>query len=135
MTGLGRCALVTLIGRPWKRRRSSSTLVGTVAEWVTRAAGGTRVGSGCRCKRRSMWGGWLDLSGAWPILELAEPLTPALREASRRSSPDGSVSTQWQLADDDLQLEGLTVHGILRGDRKSTRLNSSHGSISYAVFC
>src|SRR5207245_11661135 len=34
-------------------------------------------------------------------------------------------------------------HGILRGgrrvaqkqDRKSTRLNSSHGSISYAVFC
>src|SRR5207245_7329603 len=24
---------------------------------------------------------------------------------------------------------------ILTGDRKSTRLNSSHGSISYAVFC
>src|SRR2546422_3775843 len=27
-----------------------------------------------------------------------------------------------------------TVHQILR-DRKSTRLNSSHGYISYAVFC
>src|SRR5207245_9039212 len=26
------------------------------------------------------------------------------------------------------------VRGVLR-DRKSTRLNSSHGSISYAVFC
>src|SRR5687768_18593979 len=25
--------------------------------------------------------------------------------------------------------------GHLRGDRKSTRLNSSHGYISYAVFC
>src|SRR5207245_10250771 len=25
--------------------------------------------------------------------------------------------------------------GCFRGDRKSTRLNSSHGSISYAVFC
>src|SRR5207245_8227821 len=25
--------------------------------------------------------------------------------------------------------------GIAEGDRKSTRLNSSHGSISYAVFC
>src|SRR2546422_1406062 len=25
--------------------------------------------------------------------------------------------------------------GPLRGDRKSTRLNSSHGYISYAVFC
>src|SRR2546429_1714502 len=26
-------------------------------------------------------------------------------------------------------------HGHDRGDRKSTRLNSSHGYISYAVFC
>src|SRR5256884_8272929 len=25
--------------------------------------------------------------------------------------------------------------GLIRGDRKSTRLNSSHGYISYAVFC
>src|SRR2546422_2311878 len=25
--------------------------------------------------------------------------------------------------------------GVERGDRKSTRLNSSHGYISYAVFC
>src|SRR5438128_5105129 len=25
--------------------------------------------------------------------------------------------------------------GVCRADRKSTRLNSSHGSISYAVFC
>src|SRR2546429_7341851 len=27
-----------------------------------------------------------------------------------------------------------TIHGV-DGDRKSTRLNSSHGYISYAVFC
>src|SRR5207245_6156814 len=27
------------------------------------------------------------------------------------------------------------AEAIARGDRKSTRLNSSHGSISYAVFC
>src|SRR3712207_7861089 len=26
-------------------------------------------------------------------------------------------------------------HGAARGDRKSTRLNSSHANISYAVFC
>src|SRR2546422_5558995 len=34
--------------------------------------------------------------------------------------------------------ESVTVtadHGRLRQDRKSTRLNSSHGYISYAVFC
>src|SRR5687768_17994570 len=27
------------------------------------------------------------------------------------------------------------AHGVEVGDRKSTRLNSSHGYISYAVFC
>src|SRR5712675_3275632 len=30
---------------------------------------------------------------------------------------------------------GLFLTNALRGDRKSTRLNSSHGYISYAVFC
>src|SRR5207245_9934414 len=30
---------------------------------------------------------------------------------------------------------GLPLGGAQAGDRKSTRLNSSHGSISYAVFC
>src|SRR2546422_3171851 len=30
---------------------------------------------------------------------------------------------------------GLTTHGCEVVDRKSTRLNSSHGYISYAVFC
>src|SRR5207245_11002624 len=36
-----------------------------------------------------------------------------------------------------VQRNGGAVHAreSLQGDRKSTRLNSSHGSISYAVFC
>src|SRR2546430_4046111 len=29
----------------------------------------------------------------------------------------------------------LRTRGVMRGDRKSTRLNSSHSQISYAVFC
>src|SRR2546430_8508025 len=29
----------------------------------------------------------------------------------------------------------VSAHGRPRGDRKSTRLNSSHSQISYAVFC
>src|SRR3712207_6857049 len=37
---------------------------------------------------------------------------------------------QWTLDDD---LRGNVVP--LEGDRKSTRLNSSHANISYAVFC
>src|SRR2546429_6145837 len=30
---------------------------------------------------------------------------------------------------------GVTLGSVLMQDRKSTRLNSSHGYISYAVFC
>src|SRR5690242_20959972 len=35
----------------------------------------------------------------------------------------------------DMQREGMLHGKIVRPDRKSTRLNSSHMSISYAVFC
>src|SRR5699024_12520683 len=34
-----------------------------------------------------------------------------------------------------IKLERIDVRGPSRTDRKSTRLNSSHVSISYAVFC
>src|SRR2546422_6332292 len=34
-----------------------------------------------------------------------------------------------------LERLGLTLRDLGAGDRKSTRLNSSHGYISYAVFC
>src|SRR5690348_18037511 len=33
------------------------------------------------------------------------------------------------------ELENVIDHLVLEEDRKSTRLNSSHPSISYAVFC
>src|SRR3712207_7965695 len=40
---------------------------------------------------------------------------------------------------DDHRLLGYEVHSVAHGvheqDRKSTRLNSSHANISYAVFC
>src|SRR3712207_8948855 len=63
---------------------------------------------------------------------------------SPRFSPDGmeiafigSVSYgEARLPDD---LTGLFAKGVMAhgppGDRKSTRLNSSHANISYAVFC
>src|SRR5689334_2324206 len=35
----------------------------------------------------------------------------------------------------DLRVYGVPTLGALAQDRKSTRLNSSHSSISYAVFC
>src|SRR5262245_63484393 len=39
------------------------------------------------------------------------------------------------LADDVLAGGGAGQHGLVVQDRKSTRLNSSHLGISYAVFC
>src|SRR2546422_6099445 len=45
-----------------------------------------------------------------------------------RFEPRGGVFTLLSLGRDDAHAKGL-------GDRKSTRLNSSHGYISYAVFC
>src|SRR6266542_198968 len=36
---------------------------------------------------------------------------------------------------DGISLDAWLAHAIRHRDRKSTRLNSSHGSISYAVFC
>src|SRR3989442_11766114 len=35
----------------------------------------------------------------------------------------------------DRQFDAIDRQGHVRGDRKSTRLNSSHVRISYAVFC
>src|SRR3712207_7190863 len=35
----------------------------------------------------------------------------------------------------DIAVANNTVAIIINGDRKSTRLNSSHANISYAVFC
>src|SRR2546422_5239314 len=43
-------------------------------------------------------------------------------DLGRRGGPHGAGTAAGDLPDD-------------RGDRKSTRLNSSHGYISYAVFC
>src|SRR3712207_7169380 len=51
----------------------------------------------------------------------------------RPNRHDGGL-TQDQLLGRDVVLKPLVVGG-LRVDRKSTRLNSSHANISYAVFC
>src|SRR2546422_5206976 len=50
-----------------------------------------------------------DLYGQDPVLAITRPPAPRSAERLHPSNP--------------------------RGDRKSTRLNSSHGYISYAVFC
>src|SRR2546430_10786760 len=51
-----------------------------------------------------------------PLHEPSDPVWPALKQLKRRPFP----------------AQALAIMGI---DRKSTRLNSSHSQISYAVFC
>src|SRR2546422_6920212 len=41
----------------------------------------------------------------------------------------------WAAGDDDFHGFQMATACFIRRDRKSTRLNSSHGYISYAVFC
>src|SRR5207244_13001960 len=61
-------------------------------------------------------------------------LTAAIRRPAPAPGPGGTpapelTNTSWLNSDKPLRLAEL------RGDRKSTRLNSSHQIISYAVFC
>src|SRR3712207_7129999 len=74
---------------------------------------------------------------------LAQRQPDVLAAASDRDEPVAAAYLAFGLQSATEQLErraperlGLRDAGdLLRGDRKSTRLNSSHANISYAVFC
>src|SRR3712207_7980620 len=55
---------------------------------------------------------------------------PALRDGRVEARRLTDASRQGDLVEVRAQ-----THALLTGDRKSTRLNSSHANISYAVFC
>ncbi|MFI6801083.1 ApeA N-terminal domain 1-containing protein [Streptosporangium canum] len=67
-------------------------------------------------------GGWLDLSSHWPLLVLAEPLTPSMREVSRSVSSDGTPFVTMVPADDDQASDDLVIHGMLRGPSRRVTL-------------
>src|SRR5207249_12105566 len=60
-----------------------------------------------------------------------DPLQDPLDERRPVAHPEGALLA----AALDLGLEGDAQVAVAKPDRKSTRLNSSHVSISYAVFC
>src|SRR3712207_7102641 len=70
-----------------------------------------------------IWPGWLQGAVHLPIIQESAPMKEASVVAiylhREKSGPMASVG--------EVQAEP--------GDRKSTRLNSSHANISYAVFC
>src|SRR2546430_16624299 len=68
-------------------------------------------------------------------LSLHDALPIYLGPLARRHVHDRAVLHVRAPADDD-RVEVGAEHGVVpHGDRKSTRLNSSHSQISYAVFC
>src|SRR5687768_17764962 len=72
------------------------------------------------------------------VLEMVRVTESAAIAASRligrgdEKAADAAAVEAMRLAFNDLYMDGTVVIGE---DRKSTRLNSSHGYISYAVFC
>src|SRR3712207_9596119 len=71
----------------------------------------------------------LSLHDALPIYSNSERYLGWLREACEIQSLAGQPEELARMADwVEMKLRDL-------GDRKSTRLNSSHANISYAVFC
>src|SRR3712207_8374484 len=66
------------------------------------------------------------------------PYTTLFRSQSSSSSRSARQAAPGFRPGDGLRGDGVLGAGRLRadrGDRKSTRLNSSHANISYAVFC
>src|SRR5260221_9213548 len=59
---------------------------------------------------------------------------PARVERRRAGQLDGTAPAAVPLTGHERLVAGRTV-GVVTADRKSTRLNSSHTVISYAVFC
>src|SRR2546429_1723441 len=77
---------------------------------------------------------WLAGSSAWSSSDTRDPQSPSFgdrvtdtRERLRQVETIQPLEGHFEPSD--------IVRAVGMGDRKSTRLNSSHGYISYAVFC
>src|SRR2546430_4024825 len=110
---MARVAGVRLVGM----ERSAEQLAGAVRDPVLLDL---RQGDVLQPPLRDEEWGSFDVAHARFILEHVDDPLRVVKAMLRAVRPGGRVV----LADDD--------HGV---DRKSTRLNSSHSQISYAVFC
>src|SRR5687768_18362956 len=76
----------------------------------------------------------LSLHDALPILVIVQHMPERFTAAFARRLNESSAMSVREAAAGDVLRPGIAL--IAPGeDRKSTRLNSSHGYISYAVFC
>src|SRR3712207_6995371 len=75
----------------------------------------------------------LSLHDALPIFEVSRA-GPSFRATSNSTAPD-CVRVTPPTFTQGAELTACHAHPCVVSDRKSTRLNSSHANISYAVFC
>src|SRR2546429_4822086 len=85
---------------------------------------------------RSKFNLWLINGKPYPherefVLEQGTRYRLLMRNRTDDAHPMHLHRHLWELA----EINGKKTAGIVKEDRKSTRLNSSHGYISYAVFC
>src|SRR5690348_17538042 len=71
---------------------------------------------------------WMSLSPTYSLNNSVRQIQSELHSIKMRAAAEG---VPFQMA----YSQGAAVYTIKRADRKSTRLNSSHPSTSYAVFC
>src|SRR3712207_8025177 len=72
-------------------------------------------------RSRFFGAGVIGVAAIWTLLKILGPILGGIRSAMAASKLRGRA--------------GETLPLVEREDRKSTRLNSSHANISYAVFC
>src|SRR2546427_6900333 len=73
-------------------------------------------------------------STLFPYTTLFRSVLPAETAAASRRATAGPTRRRVWLGDW-IEVPVYRMDTLLAGDRKSTRLNSSHSQISYAVFC
>src|ERR1035441_8388534 len=115
MTSLGLCCMVALLAFLPQALPASQDTSGLEGAW-----------------RGSLNTGVADLSLLLTVEKSGESYTGKLNSLDQVSIiPADTI----RVDGDSVHLEFTAIKGTFDGDRKSTRLNSSHLGISYAVFC
>src|SRR2546430_298023 len=99
---------------------------------MSRARASTTTGSSSRCRRDGETEGVEDGGGWWRLVEVC---SAAGRSDLLHRPPPSSTNLQNAVSRCPPRHHHLHPRRRAARDRKSTRLNSSHSQISYAVFC
>src|SRR5439155_15388072 len=109
-------------------------IIRAVHAGVTDWAAGHRIETiGLRPKVVERVGALTSVAGWGQSRRDSDPKRPVPVSVKTRLGYDAVVIEDWVSVLVEEQPEAISIHG--RTDRKSTRLNSSHVAISYAVFC